>query len=158
MCCSSLAFYFILEGWRRVSWQQGWRGAQWPSLSSFELQINQGLLFRTFPFSPRSPRLHKVKVCVHADRPEGGWVGWWRREGLLSLVGLAYNSDRARELKAAQRYDGQAKRPPASRSLPYLNRYVKTERRRGKALWPLGSEVGGGAGRGRGTCGAQTDC
>lgn len=49
------------------------------------------------PFVPRSDRLQKVKVCV----------------GGLSQVGLAYNSGRARRLKAAQRYDGQAKRSPA---------------------------------------------
>lgn len=52
---------------------------------------------------PDYTRLKGVFKCAHAGRPGGGW------EGGLSLVGLAYNSDRVRELKAAQRYDGQAK-------------------------------------------------
>lgn len=67
------------------------------------------------PFSPRSTRLHKVKVCVWVSEKPGG--------GGLSLVGLAYNSDRARELKAAQRYDGQAKWSRQNGpSVLYLNR------------------------------------
>lgn len=47
---------------------------------------------------------------MHAERPEVVSV----LGGGLSLVGLAYNSDRAREFKAAQRYDGQTKWSPLS--------------------------------------------
>lgn len=46
-------------------------GVLWP------LQINQELLFSSFSLSPRSPRLHKVKMCVWlwACRQTWGWVG-----------------------------------------------------------------------------------
>lgn len=58
--------------------------------SPFELQINQGLLFNGFPFSPRSPRLHKVNcACAHADRPEGWVVDGESWGGELSPAGLA---------------------------------------------------------------------
>lgn len=100
-CCCFFFTLFWMHS-RKVFCQWGQRHG---GHCSFELQINQGLLFCSFPFSPRSQRLHKVKVCVCvcADLKVG------MEGGVLSPAGLAYNSDRAGELKAAQRHDGRAK-------------------------------------------------
>lgn len=122
---SHLVFYFILfyfgggrgGGSRRFfRWQDG--GGHSGHRFAFELQINQGPLslsssFHSVQGHPDYTRLKCVFECVCMQkRPgvevrEGGWAAG------LSLVGLAYNSYRARELKAAQRYDGQAKWSPA---------------------------------------------
>lgn len=88
--------------------------------SSFETQINQGPLFSSFFLSvqghPDYTRLKCVcvEVRVHAERPEREE---WGREGGLTPVGLAYNSDRARELKPTQRNDGPSKMVPALRCI-----------------------------------------
>lgn len=118
-------FFRGVGGSRGVSRRQG-RWGHSGHRSSFELQINQGL----FPSSshlvqghPDYTRLKCVCVCVfecvsmQRDLEGGG--------GLL-LVGLAYNSDRARELKAV-RYDGQANGPC---SPLYLNRHPKIRENR----------------------------
>lgn len=87
--------------------------------SSFELQINQGPLFGGFHSVQGHPDYTRLKcafecVCMQRDLRGGGGGSGVVARGGLSLVGLAYNSDRARELKAAQRYDGQAKWSPLS--------------------------------------------
>ena len=106
--------------------------------SPSEIQINQGpLLSRSHSLQghPDYTRLRCVFEC--APSPLRISIQLWRSGG---------------ELKAARRYDGQAKRSPALHCIWIGSlRYVKTERRRGEALWPQGSE-------GRGTCGARADC
>lgn len=106
--------------------------------SPSEIQINQGPLlsrFHSLQGHPDYTRLRCVFECVPS--PLRISIQLWRSGG---------------ELKAARRYDGQAKRSPALRCIWIGSlRYVKTERRRGEALWPQGSE-------GRGTCGARADC